>query len=202
MTAPAIETPMTATTGQAIGAALPRAARLPRAWYVGAAVAPLLLLAAWGVLVLANRAQAVVRVGDQAPAFALADLEGNPVRLADLRGRPVIINFWASSCGPCVEEFPLLARAAAAHQGDGLVIVGIVFRDRSEAARDFMARMGGTWPAVMDPGEALATKFGIIGPPDTFFIDRNGVLVGRQLGQLSAADLGRGLSQILGEEQP
>jgi cytochrome c biogenesis protein CcmG/thiol:disulfide interchange protein DsbE len=202
MTAPGIETAMTATTGHPIGAALPRGARLPRAWYVGAAVAPLLLLAAWGALLLANRAQPVVRIGDQAPAFALADLEGNPVRLSDLRGRPVIINFWASSCGPCVEEFPLLARAAVAHEQDGLAIVGIVFRDRSEAARDFMARMGGTWPAVMDPGEALATKFGIIGPPDTFFIDRNGMLAGRQLGQLSAADLERGLSQILGEERP
>lgn len=193
---------MTATTGQTIGAAMPRGGRLPRAWYVGAAVAPLLLLAAWGALLLANRAPAVVRIGDAAPAFALADLEGNPVTLSDLRGRPVIINFWASSCGPCVEEFPLLARAAAAHEGDGLAIVGVVFRDRSEAARDFMARMGGTWPAVMDPGDVLATKFGIIGPPDTFFIDRDGVLVGRQLGQLSAVDLDRGLSQILGEEQP
>lgn len=193
---------MTATTGQPIGAAIARGARLPRAWYVAAAVTPLLLLGAWGALLLASRAPAVVRIGDAAPGFALADLEGKPVRLSDLRGRPVIINFWASTCGPCVEEFPLLASAAATHQGDGLAIVGIVFRDRSEAARDFMARMGGTWPAVMDPGEALATKFGIIGPPDTFFIDRNGVLVGRQLGQLSAADLDRGLSQILGEEQP
>jgi cytochrome c biogenesis protein CcmG/thiol:disulfide interchange protein DsbE len=193
---------MTATTGQTIGAALPRGAQLPRAWYVAAAVTPLLLLAAWGALLLANRAQPVVRIGDPAPAFALADLDGNPVTLSDLRGRPVIINFWASSCGACVEEFPLLAKAAAAHQHDGLAIVGIVFRDRSEAARDFMARMGGTWPAVMDPGEALATKYGIVGPPDTFFIDRNGVLVGRQLGQLSPTDLDRGLSQILGEEQP
>ena len=193
---------MTAATGQPISATLPRGARLPRAWYVGAAVAPIILLAAWGALLLGNRAQPVVRIGDPAPAFALADLDGNPVRLSDLRGRPVIVNFWASSCGPCVEEFPLLARAAAAHGEDGLAIVGIVFRDRSEAARDFMARMGGTWPAVMDPGEALATRFGIIGPPDTFFIDRDGVLVGRQLGQLSAADLDRGLSQILGEERP
>jgi cytochrome c biogenesis protein CcmG/thiol:disulfide interchange protein DsbE len=192
---------MTATAGQSIGAALPRGARLPRAWYVAAAVVPLLLLAAWGALLLVNRAQAIVRIGDPVPAFALADLDGNPVRLSDLRGRPVIINFWASSCGSCVEEFPLLARAAAAHEQDGLAIVGVVFRDRSEAARDFMARMGATWPGVMDPGEVLATKFGIIGPPDTFFIDRDGVLVGRQLGQLSAADLDRGLSQILGEEQ-
>jgi len=193
---------MTATTDQPIRAAMPRGRRLPRAWYAGAALAPLLLLAGWGALLLASHAHATLRIGDQVPAFALADLDGNPIRLSDLHGRPVVVNFWASSCGPCVEEFPLLARAAAAHERDGLAIVGIVFRDRSEAARDFMARMGGTWPAVMDPGEKLATEFGIIGPPDTFFIDRSGVLVGRQLGQLSAADLERGLSQILGEERP
>jgi cytochrome c biogenesis protein CcmG/thiol:disulfide interchange protein DsbE len=142
----------------------------------------------------------VVRVGDPAPAFSLADLDGNPVRLADLRGRPVIVNFWASWCGPCVEEFPLLTSAAAAHEGDGLAIVGIVFQDRSEAARAFLARMGASWPAAMDPGDAIANRFGIVGPPDTFFIDRNGVVVGRQIGQLSAADLDRGLAQILGEE--
>ena len=52
----------------------------------------------------------------------------------------------------------------------------------------------------MDPGDAVATQYGIIGPPDTFFIDRNGLIAGRQIGQLGAADLERGLSQILGEE--
>ena len=199
---PAIDTPMTATAGAPLGAlASRRPAHLPRAWYVAAAVAPLLILAAWGALLLARPGiPPVVRVGDAAPAFSLADLDGNPVRLADLRGRPVIVNFWASWCGPCVEEFPLLTSAAAAHEADGLAIVGIVFRDRSEAARAFMARMGATWPAAMDPGDAVATRFGIIGPPDTFFIDRDGVVVGRQIGQLSAADLDRGLAQILGEE--
>jgi cytochrome c biogenesis protein CcmG/thiol:disulfide interchange protein DsbE len=177
------------------------AARLPRSYYVGAAVAPLLLLAVWGAVLLAGpTAPPLVRIGDPAPAFVLADLDGNPVSLADLRGRPVIVNFWASWCGPCVEEFPLLNAAAAAHEGDGLAVVGIVFRDRSEAARDFLARMGATWPAAMDPGDVVATRFGIIWPPDSFFIDRQGVVVSRQIGQLSAADLERGLAQILGEE--
>jgi cytochrome c biogenesis protein CcmG/thiol:disulfide interchange protein DsbE len=101
-----------------------------------------------------------------------------------------------------VEEFPLLTRAASAHEGAGLAVVGIVFRDRSEAARSFLERMGGTWPALMDPGDAVAVRFGIIGPPDTFFIDRSGVVVSRQIGQLSPADLELGLTQILGEEQP
>lgn len=199
---PAIDTPMTATAGVPIAASVNRGSgRLPRAWYLAAAIAPLLILATWGALLLARPGvPPVVRVGDLAPAFALADLDGNPLRLADLRGRPVIVNFWASWCGPCVEEFPLLTSAAATYKGEGLAIVGIVFRDRSEAARAFMARMGATWPAAMDPGDAIATRFGIIGPPDTFFIDRNGVVVGRQIGQLSAADLDRGLAQILGEE--
>jgi cytochrome c biogenesis protein CcmG/thiol:disulfide interchange protein DsbE len=179
----------------------PGAARLPRSYYVGAAIAPLLILAVWGALLLASpAAPPLVRIGDRAPEFVLADLDGNPVTLADLRGRPVIVNFWASWCGPCVEEFPLLNTAAAAHEDDGLAVVGIVFRDRSEAARDFLARMGATWPAAMDPGEAVATRFGIIWPPASFFIDRQGVVVGRQIGQLSAVDLQRGLARILGEE--
>jgi cytochrome c biogenesis protein CcmG/thiol:disulfide interchange protein DsbE len=203
MTRPGIDAAMTTTTAAPAGgvAVRPGAARLPRSYYVGAAIAPLLILAVWGALLLAGpTAPPLVRIGDPAPAFVLADLDGNPVSLADLRGRPVIVNFWASWCGPCVEEFPLLNAAATAHEDEGLAVVGIVFRDRSEAARDFRARMGATWPAAMDPGEAVATRFGIVWPPDSFFIDRQGVVVSRQIGQLSAADLERGLAQILGEE--
>ena len=193
---------MTATIGETVAGAMPRMpARLPRAWYVAAAVTPLLLLAAWGLILIARPGvPSVARIGQPAPNFALADLDGNSLRLADLRGRPVIVNFWASGCGPCIEEFPLLVNASAAHRDDGLAVVGIVFRDGSQAARAFMTRMGAAWPTAMDPGEVVAARYGIIGPPDTFFIDRHGVIVGRQIGQLSAADLERGLGQILGEE--
>jgi len=142
----------------------------------------------------------LARIGEPAPGFVLADLDGNRLSLGDLRGRPVIVNFWASSCAPCVDEFPLLTSTAAAHRSDGLAVVGIVVRDSSVAARDFLARMGATWPSAMDPGDAVAMQYAIIGPPDSFFIDRDGVVVSRQIGPLSAADLERRLAGILGEE--
>lgn len=194
---------MTATTGDPVASVAARPERrLRRGYYLAAALVPILLLAVWGALLLARPAPGgVARIGDAAPAFVLNDLDGNPIRLADLRGRPVIVNFWASWCVPCVEEFPVLAKAAEAHQRDGLAVVGIVYRDQSDAAREFMDRMAATWPAVMDPGDRVASRFGVIGAPDTFFIDRDGTLVSRQIGQLSAADMQRGLARILGEER-
>ena len=176
--------------------------RLPLPVLVLAAVLPLLLLSVLGALLLSRGlAAAPTRIGSLAPDFALADLDGNPVRLAELRGRPVIVNFWASWCGPCVEEFPLLREAAARHADDGLAIVGIVFQDRSEAARDFMARNGGTWPAAMDPGDRVASAYGILGPPETFFIGRDGTIVARQIGQFSAESLDDKVAAIMGQQE-
>jgi cytochrome c biogenesis protein CcmG/thiol:disulfide interchange protein DsbE len=171
---------------------------LPQRWLVIGAVMPLLLLVGWAAVLVARSSPAGgAQIGQPAPDFALADLNGNPIRLADLRGRPVIVNFWASWCGPCVEEFPLLRSAQAAHRADGLTVLGVVFRDNSEAARAFMARMDAVWPAAMDPGEQVAQQYGIHGPPESFFIDSAGVVRGRQIGQLSASDLERQLALIL-----
>jgi cytochrome c biogenesis protein CcmG/thiol:disulfide interchange protein DsbE len=73
-------------------------------------------------------------------------------------------------------------------------VVGIVYRDTSQAASAFMTRMGATWPAAMDPGERVAQAYGVYGAPESFFIDANGVVRGRQLGQLSMADVARHLT--------
>ena len=167
---------------------------------VAALVVPLVLAALLGAyLVSRSPVHAPTAVGNPAPDFAVADLDGNPIRLADLRGRPVIVNFWASWCGPCVEEFPLLREAAADHAADGLVVIGIVWDDRSEPARDFMARNGATWAAAMDPGERVARDYGILGPPETYFIGRDGIIRARQIGQISAASLDEKLATIIEE---
>jgi len=175
--------------------------RLPRGYLLAAAGVPLLLLAGWaGWLALGTLAPPGASIGEEAPDFALADLDGNPVRLDDLRGRPVIVNFWASWCPPCVEEFPLLRDAAERHADQRLAIVGIVYRDNSEAARAFMQQMGAEWPAAMDPGEEVAERYAIFGPPESFFIGSDGVIAGRQIGQLSASALDRQLATIIDEE--
>jgi cytochrome c biogenesis protein CcmG, thiol:disulfide interchange protein DsbE len=175
--------------------------RLPLRHLVVAAVLPVLLVALLGsAVILRGTAASPTAIGSLAPDFSVTDLEGNPVRLAELRGRPVIVNFWASWCVPCVEEFPLLREAAERHADDGLVVIGIVYRDRSESARAFMERNGGTWAVAMDPDERVAQAYGILGPPETFFIARDGTIAARQLGQFFATSLDEKVAAIVGEE--
>jgi cytochrome c biogenesis protein CcmG/thiol:disulfide interchange protein DsbE len=176
--------------------------RLPRPYLVAAALVPVLVAVALGALVLSRLpSTSPTAIGSVAPDFTLASLDGEPIRLADLRGRPVIVNFWASWCGPCIEEFPLLRDAAARHEADGLAVIGVVYRDRAEAAREFMERHGGTWAAAMDPGEQVATAYGVVGPPETYFIDRDGTIVARNIGQVTAATLDDQLAAIIETEE-
>jgi len=174
---------------------------LPRWALVVAAIVPLLLLGVLGLaIVVRGPGPTPTKVGNVAPDFTLVDLDGTEVRLSDLRGRPVIVNFWASWCGPCVEEFPLLRAAADEHADDGLVVLGIVYQDRSESARAFMANHGGTWQALMDPGETVARAYNIFAPPETYFVGRDGRIAARHIGQFTAASLEDAVAAIMDEE--
>jgi cytochrome c biogenesis protein CcmG/thiol:disulfide interchange protein DsbE len=175
--------------------------RLPLRYLVVGATLPIILLALFAVVLIARvPAASPGAVHSLAPDFTLADLDGNPIRLADLRGRPVVLNFWASWCGPCVEEFPLLRQAMSDHAADGLIVIGVVYGDRSEAARSFMARNQATWPAAMDPGQRVADAYGILSVPETFFIGRDGTIVARQLGQFSRRSLDEKVAAIMDQE--
>jgi cytochrome c biogenesis protein CcmG/thiol:disulfide interchange protein DsbE len=163
-----------------------------------AATVPLLLAVVLvvGVAGGAGLLTPALRVGDRAPDFALADLDGEPVRLADYAGRPVLVNFWASWCLPCVEEFPVLAEALETHADIGLAVIGIVYRDRSEAARAFGNQLGATWPLVMDPGERVARAYGVFGPPESWLIGPDGVVVSRHIGPFTADELAVELAKL------
>lgn len=111
-----------------------------------------------------------------APEIELADLDGRPVRLADYRGRPVLVNFWASWCVPCREEFRLFRAARDEHAADGLEILGVVHDDSPDAALAFAAEHDGNWPLLDDPDDVAAKAYGVGALPATFYIDREGVV--------------------------
>jgi cytochrome c biogenesis protein CcmG, thiol:disulfide interchange protein DsbE len=128
-------------------------------------------------------------MGEAAPPITGTALDGTHVDLAAFRGRPVIVNFWASWCTPCRDEFPLFKdRLATLGPADGLEIVGIMYKDQADLARAFLADFGATWPTVTDPDGALAAAYRVAAPPQTYFIDKEGILRGMQIGQALDSD--------------
>jgi cytochrome c biogenesis protein CcmG/thiol:disulfide interchange protein DsbE len=139
-----------------------------------------------------------VAKGQPVPTFSGETLDGGSFDLAAERGKPVIINFWGPSCVPCREEMPLLATKAAEHGRAGVVIVGVLADDPVEPARTFAAQYGGTWQTVIDPTGSIKQAYRIAGRPQTYFVDRTGVLRSIQVGALTDADFERQLALISG----
>jgi cytochrome c biogenesis protein CcmG, thiol:disulfide interchange protein DsbE len=135
--------------------------------------------------------------GTPAPPLRLATLDGGTVDLAALRGRPVVVNFCASWCVPCRQEFPLLKAVQSAHAGAGLAVVGVVVNSPVTDARAFARDMGAGWPMGVDADHRAIGAWGVLGLPQTFFLRRDGTLASRQPGQLSRASLDAQVAAIV-----
>ena len=112
-------------------------------------------------------------IGKAAPDFTLPD-GAKSIRLADYRGKIVMVNFWASWCGPCIQETPGLL--ALHHERPDIAIVGISIDEDSGAYRRFLERFHVDYTTVLDPDQTVAKKYGADGWPETYIIDRQGIL--------------------------
>ena len=136
-----------------------------------------------------------------APLFTLPELRGdNEVSLASYRGKAVVLNFWASWCGPCKDEAPLLESAYQRYKDKGVVVVGVDAQDFDVDAERFVDRAGITYPVLRDKHGSTLGHYGVTGFPETWFIDRQGRLVGEHIaGPLTKESLEQNIRIALGE---
>ncbi|MGH2740306.1 MAG: TlpA family protein disulfide reductase [Actinomycetota bacterium] len=145
--------------------------------------------------------QARARVDDRpAPPFELEALDGNrTISLSDFAGDVVVLNFWASWCGPCRVEAPGLQRVWEAYRDRGVQFLGVDYRDDRFAARAFQDEFGITFPSVFDPAGELAFDYGLFGLPSTFIINREGRIVFHYTGIVTESLLHDSLDEVLAE---
>lgn len=128
-------------------------------------------------------------IGHPAPDFTLTTLEGQEVNLSELRGQPLVLNFWATWCGPCRAEMPELQRLHDRLGPGGLVVLGINQDEPDQAIAAFRQELGVSFPTVIDRRMGVSREYAVNSIPTTFFVDRQGVIRDRFIGPMSDAVL-------------
>ena len=164
---------------------------------------PVALAAALLVLVLATRDSAFERnasspiLGGLAPPVAGQTVTGEPFDLDDWRGRWVVVNFFQSTCVPCIMEHPELVAFDERHSAAGDArIVSVVFDDSVENVREFFAVHGGDWPVLATGASEAAIAYGVTGVPESYLVAPSGVVVWKQLGGVTADGIDDVIAQL------
>lgn len=140
-----------------------------------------------------------------APQFELAPLEGGePVSLSDLAGEIVVVNFFASWCLECRKEHEAITSTANAFADEGVTFVQVSYQESPPASLDYLETAGRSDAAyyLADPGSRTAIAYGVFGIPETFFIDNQGVVVGKIIGEADAFTLGATIDAIKSGKTP
>jgi cytochrome c biogenesis protein CcmG/thiol:disulfide interchange protein DsbE len=176
-----------------------------RFWYGLIAVAVVL----GGIWILASRVpesrgsmaseglETAPRKGFLAPDFSLTALDGSTVRLSGLRGRPVLINFWASWCGPCRAEMPHIQAVFEAHSDEGLVVLGVDQLESPPAVARFVDEFDLTFLIPLDSNGKVSAAYQARGLPTSFFVDADGIIRDTFTGPMSPGFIESKLEEIL-----
>ena len=147
---------------------------------IKASTAVLLVVLAF---VIANAMRApVVGVGDSAPNFTIKTDSGAEISTHNFGGKLLVLNFWASWCGPCVQEMPSLNEFQKMFASQGVVVLGVNVDRREDLYRNMVKRFQVTFPTAWDPQENINYRYGTYKFPESYIIDRNGKVVQKYAG--------------------
>lgn len=140
-------------------------------------------------------------VGKPAPEVTITSIDdGAPLHLSDFSDSVLVVNFWAPWCVPCRAEHAVLVEAARRYAGSGVVVLGIAYESDLDDVIAFLDELGRAYPVAMDDRARAALAFGVRGVPETFFIDRAGLVVGKVSGAVDWAVVSSTLDGILLDE--
>lgn len=169
---------------------------LSPAWMAAGAIALLVALLLGYALI--DRSSAPPEAGSPVPAFRLTALDGSEMDLGAQRGKVVVINIFASWCAPCREEAAALEQTWQAYQDQGVQFFGIAYKDADSKAQAFLDEFGVTYPSALDPSNRTPRTYGVTGVPETFVVDRQGLLVHHFLGAITQDQLSQEIDKALG----
>ncbi len=133
-------------------------------------------------------------VGGIAPTLDGTRPDGQAIPIA--RGKPILINFWATWCGPCVAELPALEAAYRAHQADGLQVIAVNMGEAPETVTTWISPFQLSFDIMIDPERRLFARYQVRGAPSTYFVDQKGIIRRIIYGPLTAGDLQAALTEI------
>ena len=133
---------------------------------------------------------AKIEIGSPAPSYQATTMTGDSVSLAGLRGKVVLLNVWATWCGPCRKEIPELRALHAAYKGRGLELIGVSVdtEGTDDTIRQFVSEFKMDYPIWRDPNEEVSARFLMAGVPATFLIDKSGILRWKTTGPIAPND--------------
>ena len=142
----------------------------------------LILLLSLSLFIVSCGQGPVASVGNPAPDFDTVDLKGDVWSLSKLKGQVVFLNFWATWCPPCREEMPSMERLYAKLPKEKFEMIALFNKDDPAAVKNFVTKLGITFPILSDEYNFAGTKYGLTGLPETFIIDKQGVIQEKYIG--------------------